>query len=619
MTSFIQSISYYPLKGFKAQTLEHVALVPNQGLAFDRGFAITNAQLLPAPDGEWTTCQAFVRLTKDISLPRFNVVFNANCMSLTLHHPDGEIINVTMCDARSVAQANQSLKRWFPVTKQAFGNAPQLISARAGLGYWDHSDAHLSIINSESVAQLRETAGKEIDPARFRGNLLVAGLPAWQELQWTGSRIQVGSVVLEVTRPIDRCVATSVHPTLGEIDINVPALLAKQTGHVFCGVYAKVITAGQIQTGDALRVLGRSFGTLKRASLPTTAPPVADWPRVGTVVDIEHNSDSVRSFWINDPLACEGLSPACKAGQHIRLHALGGNKAAWRIYTVSGTRADGSLRISVKREDNGSISSWLHDTLQLGSAISFSGPFGDFTLEDKVSNHITLISAGIGITPIVAMLEQLAKTRSDILVNCFHVSRNSKELALWPEVLQSLKAINNARVRLYLTRQNKQTGQSPFVFSLGKPDLTQITSDIVKVAPATQVFICGPSAFMRDVSASLQIAGVPSSRIHYEVFASPKVTKELATTRPLPGPFNVYFQRSNRRLEWTESSGSLLDLAESRGIVLPAKCRSGVCMTCAQTLQSGSVACAAEPIHKTSERNVLMCCSVPITDVIINA
>jgi ferredoxin-NADP reductase/uncharacterized protein YcbX len=617
MTSFLRSIYRYPLKGFQAQVLDQALLIPSQGIPHDRSFGITNAQLAHAADGAWTPCQAFVRLTKNATLPLFTVQFDANSISIALCHPDGESLHVALDSSASLEQANTVLQRWFPANTQAAHGTPQLVTAHTSTGYWDHHDATVSILNANSVAQLSDAAGQYVDPARFRGNLLLADLPAWEELQWPGHRIQIGDTVLEVLRPIDRCIATSVHPTMGEVDMNVPALLARHTGHVFCGVYAKVTTAGHIKAGDKVRVQGTSPGTLAEASKPSTVPKVADWPRLGTVTEIENSSHTVRSFWIKDLLASDGIAPACQAGQHIRLHAIGPDGAKWRSYTVSGTRADGSLRVSIKRDLQGSCSPWLHDTLKVGSSVVFSGPFGEFTLQDKPIEHVTLLSAGIGITPMVAMLKQLASKHPATPMHMVHVARSSQELALWPEVLQSIQSMPHAQVQLYLSEEAAPSAKTLHKFIAAEPDLKQVAHAVAQ--HLTQAFICGPAGFTRHAIASLQQAGVNASHIHHESFASPKTNAGQQTKPPLPGPFTVHFARSKQSAVWTAQSGSLLDLAESCGITLSANCRSGACMACKQTLQSGAVAYTTEPLTGIAEHSVLMCCSVPTENLSIAA
>jgi uncharacterized protein len=284
---------------------------------------------------------------------------------------------------------------------------------------------------------------------------------------------------------------------------------------------------------------------------------------------------------------------------------------------VSGRRADGSLRVSIKRDVQGNCSPWLHDNLVVGSTVVFSGPFGEFTLQGKPLDHITLLSAGIGITPMVAMLNELVNNHTIPSLHMVHVARSSKELALWSEVLQSVRAIPNATAQLYLSEEAKPPTQSLYAFTPGEPDLEKIAQ--AAAAQVTQAFICGPAGFTRHAIASLQQAGLPVSRIHHESFASPKTNAGQQTKPPLSGPFTVRFAQSNFSTTWTDKSGSLLDLAESCGITLPANCRSGACMACKQPVQSGSVAYTIEPLIGTAERIVLMCCSVPTSHLTISA
>jgi ferredoxin-NADP reductase/uncharacterized protein YcbX len=617
MTAFLQDIYRYPLKGFQAQRMSFAELTPLQGIAFDRRFAITNAQIMPAPHGGWTPCQAFVRLTKNTTLPQFELQFNDATLRMALRHPDGMQLDIQLDDADAVCHANGVLQAWFPRGETAAHGAPQLVAAHSSTGYWDHSDATISIINANSVAQLEAAANASIDPARFRGNLLISDLPAWQEFEWIGRTIQIGETLLEVLRPIDRCIATSVHPQTGEVDINIPALLARHTGHVYCGVYARVITGGRIQAGDKLNVLDVSPTALSQASFPSTAPTPTDWPRAGRVTDIERSSQTVLSFWIQDSLAAHGINAAHQAGQHIRLHALGQQASAWRSYTASGTRADGSMRISVKRESQGACSPWLHDNLAVGNSIIFSGAFGEFTLEGKPLNHITFLSAGIGITPMAAMLKQLASDHPNAPLRAVHVARNSQELALWPEVLACVEVMPHAQAQLYLSDESTASPSGQWPFTAGIPDLKQEAQSAAK--HASQVFICGPKEFTQQAISQCQQAGLPSHHVHHESFASPKTNAGQQAKPPQPGPFRVHFAKSQKHAVWTEQSGSLLELAERCGLNLPANCRSGACNACKQTLQSGNVAYTTEPLAHLPPDALLMCCSVPVGDLTIAA
>ncbi len=614
----IARLCRYPVKGFVAQDLIDAPLKIGAGIPFDRRFAITNAQLDIGANGAWTACQAFVRLTKNSALPSFDIHFEEQQARLNIRHPGGDGLSIALDDKQSIIRANAILKKWFPVKG---AGSPQLVEASNSTGYWDHEDAAISIINIESVTQLGHSAERMIDPMRLRGNLLLSGLPAWEELAWPGYRVQIGEAVLEVLRPIDRCSATSVHPVSGGIDMNVPAMLARQTGHVFCGVYARVVKAGRVRVGDAARVISISHGARVRASQTATAPSVATWPRAGQIVAASQDTADVSSFWISDPLFEDGIAPAFRAGQHLRLHGLSDGKDKWRSYTISAVRDDGSLRISVKREQHGACSSWLHTHWRIGDRVLFSGPFGEFQLPTPVPEQIVMLSAGIGITPMLAMLSHLVRSGAKTWVWLVHVARNFDELAFWPEVLEASLSLPNVKIDLYLSQQHSppklRATQRSRRFLSGRPNLDALAQEFaLKMQP---IFICGPDGFTRQALASLQRAGCSPESIHHEVFVSPK-SKAATRFAPIhPGPFEVEFEISKIKAVWRESDGSLLDLAERHGLNLPANCRSGACMACNQTLKSGQVAYTTDPLMAVSAPGVLMCCSVPVSHLAIAA
>jgi ferredoxin-NADP reductase/uncharacterized protein YcbX len=444
--AFLQDIMRYPIKGFSGESLSFANLKVDQGLPFDRHLAFTNGQKEIAPDGGWTPCGAFVRLTKNTDLPRFRIAFNAFNQTAIVSHPDGRDVRIARGDEVSLAIANTHIAAWFP---QKSGG-PILAWTRPGLGYWDHDDAALSIINLDSVEQLSRLAKVEVDPRRFRGNLLIKGGGAWSEFDLLGRQLQIGDAVLEVLRPIDRCSGTSVHPDLGEVDINLPALLARHAGHIYCGVYARVIKAGNIKPQAAIQIIGHSSGIVKIASERPTAPPTANWPRSAKVTTVQRESESVTSFWLHDRLSDEAIAPGYIPGQHIRLHGLGPDKSSWRNYTISARSMDGNLRISVKRDPKGTCSGWLHDTLKLGHHITISGPFGSFIQPANIERAIIMLSAGIGITPLLAMLSGLAADVPETIVRFVHVCRSMSELALWDEVVALKASMPNLTLQLYI-------------------------------------------------------------------------------------------------------------------------------------------------------------------------
>jgi uncharacterized protein YcbX len=163
-----------------------------------------------------------------------------------VHRPDGRRLRLGL-DAGGrppddePAAANQLIRAWFPD-----GPLGPVRFERPGAALWDWPDTPVSIINLDTLEAMAEAAGVPVDPRRFRANLYVSGLGAWRELDLPGHRGRLGGAELEITFPTERCRATRVRPGSGVRDLNVPALLASRFGHLYCGVYARVVRGGPI-------------------------------------------------------------------------------------------------------------------------------------------------------------------------------------------------------------------------------------------------------------------------------------------------------------------------------------------------------------------------------------
>ncbi len=588
MSATIARLLRYPVKGFGPQALTRAMLEAGRGLPGDRRLAVTNGEGAVPADGRWAPAQGFVRMTRNPALPLFGLDHVG--ADLRLRHPDGRSVAGDPTQPAGLARLDAALAAWF-------SGAARLVAAEGG--YWDHRDAAISLINPASVAALAAAAGAPLDVARFRGNILLDGLPAWAELAWVGRRFRIGEAEIEVLRPIDRCKATSIDPATGQADANVPALLVRHFGHAYCGVYARVVQGGLVVPGDAAVDIGPAPGALGAAAVDT-APLPADWPRAGRIVARARETADVVSLTIADPLAAAGLGPRLRPGQHLRLHHPAG--LGWRCYTVSGT--DGGWRISVRRGRG--FSAWLHDCA-IGDAVTLSGPFGDFVLPDVARRPVALISAGIGITPMVAMARDFAGRA----VRVIHVARHGEDLALWHELRDAAQA---ADLQLYLT-QPRAGDLTRWRASAGRPDWQALAAEIGDA----DVYLCGPRGFLREAVAAFTAAGLAEARLHAETFVSPDAGTAGAVEPPQAGPFRVRFARSDVDVEWTPAAGSLLDLAEASGLGLASHCRSGTCGSCRQTIVAGDVAWRLEPALPVSTGTALLCCAVPVGDVVIAA
>jgi len=592
----LTSIMRYPLKGFPGENLDGAQLAKNCGLPKDRSWAIRNGVVDITPNGKWSPCQAFVRMTRDENLPLYRVHEN-EAGKHHLIHPDGESIAVAQGP-----KASRSLRAWFGY------NNSQFVRTKDGIGYWDHSDAAISIINLTSVKALSKAAGAPLDPARLRGNLMIETREPWAELSIIGCRLQIGGVELEVLRPIDRCKATSVNPQTGAVDINLPHLLASHYGHIFCGIYARVVRPGRINTGDEICETGVAPDALKDAASISTAPSPQNWPRAMRVVKRVTESDEVESFWLEDPLAqlmaqfTADFAPA----SYLRLHVESHRGPVSRAYTISGWSADYTrVCISVKREPEPAIlSPWLHTSLQKGDTIIASGPFVDPSLEWRAQTHsnqpVLILTGGIGITVAASVLKTLKQAGSTAQIRIGHTARGFDVLALWNEVEAVVGELTNAQSFLYLSAR------------LERLNLDEVTHGLDMAN--TQVFLCGPLGFMGAMRTDLIMRGCNEQRIHEDIFASPLKTLAKTQSSSQTGPFTVRFCGSSTAAIWTRESGTLLDLADENNLNLPANCRSGACRECLQPVD-GPVENLTEPVSPAPRGWAYLCCVAPLAPV----
>ncbi len=492
---------------------------------------------------------------------------------------------------------------------------------------------------------------------QFGENLTVHGLG--DDEVCIGDRYRIGHAEFEVTQPRVTCYRVALR--LGEPEL--PALLV---GHHRPGFYMRVIAEGLIQAGDqivktrtgpgALTVAdadallylpGRDPAKLRRAlQIPAlspgwqgsfrdlladaegdgaaAAPPLgagpiprfgAAWPgfRELRVTKVVAESAKVSSIYLT--AAADGPAlPAARAGQYLTLRIPGaGQPAPVRSYSLSSAPGAGAYRISVKREPRGAASRYLNGRLRPGATLEVAAPRGDFTLGGG-TGPVLLISAGIGLTPVLAMLHELAARHSEREVWWIHGARGPQEHPLAAEAHALLASLPNAREHVFY---------SATVGRLSKDKLLAL--DIPAEASA---YICGPASFMTDMRDALSAAGLDPGRIHTELFgALPSINPGLTgqASRPPhqpPGPAGtgpmVTFARSGISARFGAAGRSLLELADACDVPSRWSCRTGVCHTCVTPLLSGSVSYAPDPLEPPAAGEVLICCARPSADIVLD-
>jgi ferredoxin-NADP reductase/MOSC domain-containing protein YiiM len=503
---------------------------------------------------------------------------------------------------------------------------------------------------------------------QFGENFTIEGLP--DDVVCVGDRYQIGSALFEVTQPRVTCYRVGIRLN----ESRMPALL---TSSGRPGFYLRVLREGDVGAGDDVMKVGEATERMTVAEInallysPNHAPD-----RLERALRLEALSPGWRTSFeallqsraAKAPAGNAGLAPAAAAhpatpgfhplsitaidresadvlsltmqrsdgqlltaplpGQYVvlRLRAADGRPALLRSYSLSGPLSTARYRISVKVEPNGAAGNYLREHARVGDVLDVSAPRGSFVLEEG-DGPIVLLGAGIGATPLLAMLHALADARSTRQVLWLYGTRDREHHPFAAEVRQLMRALAHGRSYVCYSRPAARDRRAEDFDATGH--LAQSVFDEVGLAPDADVYLCGPSRFMAEMKDALAARGVPQRRIHMELFngsqaLTPGVVSQAMRPPHRPetdadtGPL-VSFARSGVSAHWNAASyQSLLDLAEACDVAVRWSCRAGVCHNCESGLVSGTVVYAPEPLEQPAEGNLLVCCSQPTRDVIID-
>lgn len=250
----VVSIYRFPVKGLSAEALQSVRLEPGRMLPHDRRFGIlqgTAARRIDACDRDWKRKANFLQLAMIEKLAQLETRFNADSEILQVWRKGRNVASGKLTDMNGRTVLEQFFAAF--LAKESPGQ-PRIVEC-VDQPYSDTNRPFVSIINLESVRDLERVVGAPVDPVRFRGNILIEGVPAWSELGWIGRRIRIGGAVLEIAERIGRCAATNVDPETGMRDLAIPRDLRHGYGHEDCGVYALVAEGGEVMAGDEVALL----------------------------------------------------------------------------------------------------------------------------------------------------------------------------------------------------------------------------------------------------------------------------------------------------------------------------------------------------------------------------
>jgi ferredoxin-NADP reductase/MOSC domain-containing protein YiiM len=483
-----------------------------------------------------------------------------------------------------------------------------------------------------------------------------------------GDRYRIGGALFEVTQPRVTCYRLGIR-------MNEPEMAALVVKHGRPGFYFRVLDEGEVAAGDeitkvasgpermsvvdinallympghpsdqlerALRIPALSFGwqrsfeallaearkggaTTGNAGLTgASQPPAWSGFRPLRVARKLRESDTVTSLVLESadqqPLA------ATLPGQFLVLR-LGPAPAPalMRSYSLSGEPGASHYRVSVKREAHGAASAYVNDEVQVGDIVQASSARGSFTLRPG-ETPVVLLSAGIGVTPVLAMLHALAAEASTRQVWWLYGTRNGREHPFAEETRGLLKALTGRHSHICYSAPDPEDRPNADFDTAGRLDMKVVGR--LDLPRDGDFYICGPATFMSDLTEGLAALGVARDRIHTEMFgAGPSRTPGIADApHPPPhapagvagsGPL-VSFARSGLNVRWDPAFHSLLELAEACDVPVRWACRTGVCHTCESGLVAGKVDYRPDPVGAPADGNLLICCSQPENDVVID-
>jgi ferredoxin-NADP reductase/ferredoxin len=358
---------------------------------------------------------------------------------------------------------------------------------------------------------------------------------------------------------------------------------------------------------------------------PSSAAPGWAGFRPLRIARIAPESRSVVSFELDPADGLPLVAPL--AGQFVvlRLRPDPGAPALLRSYSLSGRPGLERYRVSVKREPHGVASAFLCERARVGDVLEASAPRGSFALGGGMG-PVVLLSAGVGATPVLSMLHELVAQGSPREVWWLFGARDRDDHPFREESRALVRALTRGRSHVRYSRPRPEDVPGTDFDAPGRLSLAALQE--AGVPRDADFYLCGPPAFLRDLTAGLAAWEVDRSRVHTEVFGpGESVTPGIAPAAsrrphpppgpPGPGPL-VSFSRSGLAIPWNPSFGSLLELAEACDVPVRWACRTGVCHSCHSGFLSGSVGYDPEPLDPPAAGSLLICCSRPTGDVVID-
>ncbi len=534
--------------------------------------------------------------------------------------------------------------------------------AQGDLGAHGGEQRAVLAYDASNYAYWQEHAGlRDLPYGAFGENLTVDGLT--DDIACVGDRFKIGTAVLEVTQPRATCFRLGAH--LGVRDL--PRLFVERGRP---GFYLRVLAEGELAAGDAIVLLERGRHAISVVAvdkllysaerpaeqlaqvLDVPALP-AGWRTAFKDLLVGRSNDAAgrrqttlawegwRTFRVTEkhgesdvdmsirfrPTGDAALAPF-EPGQFVSVRLPANptkeQRALLRPWTLSDRPNDDGWRITVRRAKSSDValpaglaSAFVHDTLRVGDKIEIAAPRGEFTLRAVPPGApVVFVTAGIGITPAMAMLEALLAADGPLArdVVFVHGARSERDLPFAPRLASLRDTDPRLRIAIHLSQPPPDRPMAAFQPGRVSPAVL----GALDVPTGAHWFICGPTAFQKEIVAGLAEAGIATSDMHVESFRSGAPL--AAGAADAAGAALVTFARSNIALAWNGSRfPTLLDFAEGVGVPVAWSCRAGVCHLCQTRVLKGRVSYLTSPPDRPEPNQALLCCSVPDGDLVLDS
>ena len=508
----------------------------------------------------------------------------------------------------------------------------------------------------------RELGRSDFTNGQFGENLTVEGM--LDDEICVGDVFRIGGALVEVSQPRIPCYKLAI-----KMGIDGFQNRFLQSGKV--GFYFRVLEEGEVGPGDAIELVRRDPRRLTvtevsnllffdKDNLDATRQALqipalshgwkgsfqerlakAETSAQGRrrfrdfVVDRkEPESETITSFYL---VPEDGAAlPESEPGQFLtfELDIPGQKKPVIRTYSLSDSPNPEYFRVSIKREPAppgqpdlppGLSSNYFHDRVEVGAKLRVGAPRGKFHLDQESERAIVLLSGGVGLTPMVSMMNAIVRSGSRRLVWFVHGVRNGREHAVGGHARRTAEENDNIHVHIRYSDPDPDDVEGHDYDSRGRVDIPLLKQ--LLTFDDYDFYLCGPPPFMKSLYCGLLSLSVSEARIHYEFFGPGSILQDDAEPASQPetppaeaelvGGIQVAFARSGLTVGWDPACDSILDLVERKGLSPDYSCRSGICHTCISDLTKGEVEYFEEPLDAPGPGQVLICCARPKTSLVI--